>query len=121
MFYEEKISDGVLWCRSSPTGEWMHKLLAPDLAMLLRDTAALWESNPQNVRFDNGICWAVKAVIGSVAYKIIDTLLSCLQDGWIPNGDLIPYDRRPSSWEDRATMCLLMAEWIETDGGNNER
>ena len=84
------------------------------LAKDLRAIYKLWEKTGEVSRpggmFVNGICYAMdcyrkRKVDG---YERIDLLLKDMQEGY--TSFLGPYT---FSWEKRATMCLLMAEWIE--------
>jgi len=64
-------------------------------------------------RFYNGICYALNRITGCDGYLLMNF---CLDELKFPNGELdIHYNENQyvSDWEDRAYMCLLVAELLE--------
>ena len=93
------------------------KEIARKMAKSLRIVYEQWEIDPYQNIFVNGICYAVHEMPGFIAYghgsnyKVVSSLLCEVQEGF--NTYL---DRQTGgNWTDRATMCLLMAEWLETE------
>ena len=86
-----------------------------NLKKLLRASAGQWGRDPCHSNFNNGICWALRNQITDPhfsSYQQINELLLLAEDGWNVRCQLEPY-----GWANgvRASMCLLLAEWIETD------
>ena len=97
----------------------MGKEAAKDFAVELREIYAKWEADPSVDMFQSGICMALHIQTDSInrhghdrelAYKHVSLLLDDMQQ--VLGFGLLA---KRGDWTVRPTMCLLMAEWIETE------
>lgn len=98
------------------------KQKARQLANELREIAAKWEQGPRGVLFRSGICLALRIHRGGgkeySAYEDMTRLLNEAQDSRHFLGTYLCVDtesRYETCWSARATMCLLLAEWLESE------
>ena len=84
----------------------MYPELAPNLRVLAKDYF-----NGAEVEHRNGICYALRHYMPSHdGYDAMGQLMGELKYKSTYFG---PYRKRRESWEPRAYMCLLLAEYLE--------
>lgn len=96
-------------------------------AKLLRATAAAWydvERDPLGDQFSSGICYAMKSQslsegdrhhIADDAWDAVRAILKLAEDKWAEDYDRVWLSSIGRCFDQRAMMCLFMAEWLETD------
>lgn len=99
------------------------------LAADLRQVASIWEIGGESslYMFKSGICMALEFLVCGYgrergqyydSYEAIGALLALVQNRWAeekPGWLKRLLDSGHWNWDDRAFMCLFMAEWLETD------
>ena len=99
----------------------MHPQEASDLAEGLRELYCVWEQDYERAQphFTSGICLALnelRLVNPNLAYDGTNEILGQCENDWAEYGQTYLEDYS-SYWANgaRATMCLFMAEWIESE------
>lgn len=99
----------------------MHPQEASDLADALREVYRVWEQDYERARdhFASGICLALNElnlISANLAYDGMAEILNKCENRWAECGQTYLEDNS-AYWENgaRATMCLFMAEWIESE------